>query len=175
MLYQDLIIKEDKGIYTALFDSLKDTNVDNLGQKYVTAQKLDSRFSFENNIKDCLFDSFDTACDVLLAKYLAKWSHLINGIEKSQTLPDGATSYTVTDSKTNGTDKQGVSAYDSDDIVTDNQNTSDTSANGTTTIYTLTGSEFLLNLYKNNGIYDIINTDIRKTLFRNVNILERRY
>lgn len=170
MLYQDLIIQDDKGIYTALLDKLGSNNIVN---DTITAQKLDTRFSFENNLKDCLFDSLDNAVDVLIAKYSSKWNKLLSAYNNK--LPDGATSYTLTNSKQNANNTNNISAYDSSDLLPDSGTNSDSSVNVDETKYTLTGKQLILNLYNNVNIYDIINADIRKTLFRNVQILDKEY
>ena len=170
MLYQDLIIQDDKGIYTALLDKLGSNNIVN---DTITAQKLDSRFSFENNLKECLFDSLDVASDVLIAKYNSKWNKLLSSYNNK--LPDGATSYTLTNSKQNANNTNNISAYDSSDMLPDSGTNSDSSANVDETQYTLKGKQLILNLYNNVNIYDIINADIRKTLFRNVQILDKEY
>lgn len=170
MLYQDLMIQDDKGIYTALLDKLGSNNIVN---DTITAQKLDARFSFENNLKECLFNSLDVASDVLVAKYSSKWNKLLNAYNNK--LPDGATSYTLTNSKQNANNINNISAYDSNDLLPDSGSNSDSSANADETQYTLTGKQLILNLYNNVNIYDIINADIRKTLFRNVQLLEKEY
>lgn len=170
MLYQDLIIQDDKGIYTALLDKLGSNNIVN---DTITAQKLDSRFSFENNLKECLFDSLDKASDVLVARYSFKWSKLMASF--TSTIPDGASNYTVTNSKQNVNNTNSISAYDSDDLLKDSGANSDATGTTSTTIYDLSGQELILNLYSNANIYDIINTDIRKTIFRNVQILDKEY
>ena len=163
MLYQDMVISEDRGIYSALFDGLKNSGFTDLGNQYITAQKLDARFAFENNLKECYFKTFQQAVDVLIGKYYNKWSNLISGVLKSN-LPNGAS--TVTETKSTGKNTNNVSAYDSESLVTDSGNNSE--ANTTTTVTDITGTQFIMNLYKNNTVYDIINTDIRRTLFRNI-------
>lgn len=168
MLYQDLVMSEDRGIYTALFDNLKDSGITDLGSQYMTAQKLDARFSFENNLKECYFKTFQQAVDVLVAKYYNKWTNLINGILKSD-LPSGAS--TITKTKSQGKNTNNVSAYDSDSLVTDSGKDSEVTTTTTTT--DITGTQFIMNLYKNNTVYDIINKDIRRTLFRNIYDLEQ--
>lgn len=168
MLYQDLIVQDDKGIYTALLDKL---GSDDIVNNTITAQRLDARFSFENNLKECLFDSLDNAVDVLLAKYSSKWTKLLSAYNNK--LPDGATSYTLTNSKQNANNTNNISAYDSSDMLPDSGSNSDSSVNSDDTQYTLTGKQLILNLYNKVNIYDIINTDIRKTLFRNVQILDQ--
>lgn len=163
MLYQDMVISEDRGIYSALFDGLKDSGITDLGNQYITTQKLDARFAFENNLKECYFKTFQQAVDVLIGKYYNKWSNLISGVLKSN-LPNGAS--TVTETKSTGKNTNNVSVYDSESLVTDSGN--DSEANTTTTVTDITGTQFIMNLYKNNTVYDIINTDIRRTLFRNI-------
>lgn len=170
MLYQDLIVQEDKGIYTALLAKL---GSDDIVNNTITAQRLDARFSFENNLKECLFDSLDNAVDVLLAKYSSKWTKLLSAYNNK--LPDGATSYTLTNSEQSANNTNNISAYDSSDMLPDSGSNSDSSVKGDDTQYTLTGKQLILNLYTKVNIYDIINTDIRKTLFRNVQILEQEY
>lgn len=168
MLYQDLIVQDDKGIYTALLDKL---GSDDIVNNTITAQRLDARFSFENNLKECLFDSLDNAVDVLLAKYSSKWTKLLSAYNNK--LPDGATSYTLTNSEQSANNTNNISAYDSSDMLPDSGSNSDSSVNSDDTQYTLTGKQLILNLYNKVNIYDIINTDIRKTLFRNVQILDQ--
>lgn len=170
MLYQDLTIKDNKGIYAALLDKLGSNNI---ATDTITAQKLDTRFSFENNLKECLFDDLDNAANVLVARYSFKWSKLMAAF--SSTIPDGASNYTVTNSKQNVNNTNSISAYDSDDLMQDSGANSDATGNTNTTVYNLSGQELILNLYSNNNIYDIINTDIRKTLFRNIQILDKEY
>lgn len=168
MLYQDLIVQDDKGIYTALLDKL---GSDDIVNNTITAQRLDARFSFENNLKECLFDSLDNAVDVLLAKYSSKWTKLLSAYNNK--LPDGATSYTLTNSEQSANNTNNISAYDSSNMLPDSGSNSDSSVNSDDTQYTLTGKQLILNLYNKVNIYDIINTDIRKTLFRNVQILDQ--
>lgn len=170
MLYQDLTIKANKGIYTALLDKLGSNNI---ATDTITAQKLDTRFSFENNLKECLFDNLDNAANVLIARFSFKWSKLMAACSSS--IPDGASNYTVTNSKQNVNNTNSISAYDSDDLLKDSGANSDATGNTSTTVYDLQGQELILNLYSNVNIYDIINTDIRKTLFRNIQILDKEY
>lgn len=170
MLYQDLTIKDNKGIYEALLDKLGSNNI---ATDLITAQKLDTRFSFENNLKECLFDDLDNAADVLVVKFSSKWSKLMLAFNAA--IPDGASNYTVTNSKQNVNNTSSISAYDSDDLLKDSGTNSDASGNTSTTVYDLSGQELIYNLYSNNNIYDIINTDIRKTLFRNIQILDKEY
>lgn len=170
MLYQDLTIKANKGIYTALLDKLGSNNI---ATDTITAQKLDTRFSFENNLKECLFDDLDNAANVLIARFSFKWSKLMAAF--SSNIPDGASNYTVTNSKQNVNNTNSISAYDSDDLLKDSGANSDAAGNTDTTVYDLKGQELILNLYSNVNIYDIINTDIRKTLFRNIQILDKEY
>lgn len=170
MLYQDLTIKANKGIYAALLDKLGSNNI---ATDLITAQKLDTRFSFENNLKECLFDDLDNAADVLVVKFSSKWSKLMAAFSSS--IPDGASNYTVTNSKQNVNNTNSISAYDSDDLLKDSGANSDATGNTSTTVYDLKGQELILNLYSNANIYDIINTDIRKTLFRNIQILDKEY
>lgn len=170
MLYQDLTIKDNKGIYAALLDKLGSNNI---ATDLITAQKLDTRFSFENNLKECLFDDLDNAADVLVVKFSSKWSKLMAAFNAA--IPDGASNYTVTNSKQNVNNISSISAYDSDDLLKDSGANSDATGNTSTTVYDLSGQELILNLYSNANIYDIINTDIRKTLFKNIQILDKEY
>lgn len=170
MLYQDLTIKANKGIYTALLDKLGSNNI---ATDTITAQKLDTRFSFENNLKECLFNDLDNAATVLVASYNFKWSKLMAAFNAA--IPDGASNYTVTNSKQNVNNTNSISAYDSDDLLKDSGANSDATGNTNTTVYDLSGQELILSLYSNSNIYDIINTDIRKTLFRNIQILDKEY
>ena len=47
--YEELVQKNDAGIYTLLLDQLKNDDL-KLANAYVTSQRLDARFSFENNL-----------------------------------------------------------------------------------------------------------------------------
>ena len=165
--YEQNALAENHGIYTALFDSLRDSGVSDLTNQYVTAQKLDARLAFENNTKELLFDNFQTACDVLLAKYYSKWVNLIKGVLKSN-LPAGASTITETKNSGGNTTTNNVSAYDTSDLIPNDSTTVDNNQTITTTSTDITGTQFILNLYKNGSIYDIINEDIRHTLFSNV-------
>lgn len=165
--YEQNALAENHGIYTALFDNLRDSGVSDLTNQYVTAQKLDARFAFENNQKELLFDNFQLACDVLLAKYYSKWVNLIQGVLKSN-LPAGASTITETKNSGGSTTTNNVSAYDTSDLIPNDSSTIDNDQTVTTTTTDITGTQFILNLYKNSSIYDIINADIRHTLFSNV-------
>ena len=66
--YEELVQKNDTGIYTLLLDQLKNDDF-KIANAYVSSQRLDARFSFENNLKECLFDDLTKAVDVLIAKY----------------------------------------------------------------------------------------------------------
>lgn len=165
--YEQNALAENHGIYTALFDSLRDSGVSDLTNQYVTAQKLDARFAFENNTKELLFDNFQTACDVLLAKYYTKWVNLIEGVLKSN-LPAGASTITETKNSGGNTTTNNTSAYDTSDLIPTDSTTVDNNQTITTTTTDITGTQFIMNLYKNSSIYDIINADIRHTLFSNI-------
>lgn len=165
--YQQNALIENHGIYTALFDSLRDSGVNDLTNQYVTAQKLDARFAFENNQKELLFDNFQLACDVLLAKYYTKWVNLIQGVLKTN-LPAGASTITETKNSGGSTTTNNVSAYDTSDLIPNDSSTINNNQTVTTTTTDITGTQFIMNLYKNSSIYDIINADIRHTLFSNI-------
>ena len=165
--YEQNALAENHGIYTALFDSLRDSGVNDLTNQYVTAQKLDARFAFENNQKELLFDNFQLACDVLLAKYYTKWVNLIQGVLKTN-LPSGASTITETKNSGGSTTTNNVSAYDTSDLIPNDSSTIDNNQIVTTTTTDITGTQFIMNLYKDSSIYDIINADIRHTLFSNV-------
>lgn len=166
MIYQDLVKQDDGGIYTILLDSLKNSEIE-LSNSYVTAQRLDARFAFENNLKECYFNDLTKAVDVLIAKYYDKWNHLITSVLKSE-LPTGVSSITKT-ANTGGTvTTNKISAYDSNDLIPDDSSSVDNDQTITTTTTDITGTQFIMSIYKNNVIYDIINTDIRRTLFTNI-------
>ena len=167
MIYQDLVAQQDgAGIYTLLLDKLQNSGL-KLSNAYVTAQRLDARFSFENSEKDCLFDDLTKAVDVLIAKYYGKWTKLINGI-LNDNLKDGATQTTVYNGTGNNNQTNTVSAYDSDDLLKDSGLTSNSTQDYTSKVYSLTGQVLIQNLYTNNIVYDTINTDIRHTLFNQI-------
>ena len=164
--YEELVQKNDTGIYTLLLDQLKSDDF-KLANAYVTSQRLDARFSFENNLKECLFDDLTKAVDVLIAKYYGKWSKLITGILNNN-LKDGATQTTVYNGTGNSDQTSTVSAYDSDDLLKDSGLTATTKQDYTSKVYSLSGQALIQSLYTNNIVYDTINTDIRHTLFNQI-------
>lgn len=166
MIYEDLVKQEDAGIYTLLLDKLQNSGL-TITNAYVTAQRLDARFSFENNQKDCYFDDLTKAVDVLIATYYNKWLHLVNAFENGL-LSDGASSKTVYNGSGTGENKNNISAYDSDDLVSDSSLTTNTKQDYTNTVYDLTGQELIKDVYSNNFVYDTINSDIRHTLFNQI-------
>lgn len=166
MIYEDLVKRDGTGIYTKLLDRLKDDAV-KLTNSYVTATNLDARFSFENNQKECLFDNLVSAVDVLIATYYGKWTKLINGL-LNDNLQDGATQTTVYAGSSNNSSINSISAYDSDDLLKHSGLTADTKQGYTSSVYSLNGQMLMQNIYSNNIVYDIINADIRHTLFRQV-------
>lgn len=164
--YEELVQKNDVGIYTLLLDQLKSDDF-KLANAYVTAQRLDARFSFENNLKECLFDDLTKAVDVLIATYYGKWSKLITGI-LNDNLKDGATQTTVYNGTGNSDQTNTVSAYDSDDLLKDSGLTTNNKQDYTSKVYSLTGQVLIQSLYTENIVYDTINTDIRHTLFNQI-------
>ena len=164
--YEKLVQKDDAGIYTLLLDQLKSDDF-KIANAYVTAQRLDARFAFENNLKECLFDDLTNAVDVLIAKYYGKWSKLITGI-LNDNLKDGATQTTVYNGTGNSDQTNTVSAYDSDDLLKDSGLTANTKQDYTSKVYSLNGQVIIQSLYTNNVVYDTINTDIRHTLFNQI-------
>ena len=166
MIYEDLVKQEDAGIYTLLLDKLQNSGL-TIANSYVTAQRLDARFAFENNQKDCYFDDLTKAVDVLIATYYNKWLHLVNAFENGL-LSDGASSKTVYTGSGSGENKNNISAYDSDDLVSDSSLTTNTKQDYTNTVYDLTGQELIKDVYSNNFVYDTINNDIRHTLFNQI-------
>lgn len=167
MIYQDLVAQQDgTGIYTLLLDKLQNSGL-KLSNAYVTAERLDARFTFENSEKECHFDDLTKAVDVLIAKYYGKWTKLINGI-LNDNLKDGATQTTVYNGTGNNNQTNTVSAYDSDDLLKDSGLTSNSTQDYTSKVYSLTGQVLIQNLYTNNIVYDTINTDIRHTLFNQI-------
>ena len=166
MIYEDLVKQEDAGIYTLLLDKLQNSGL-TIANAYVTAQRLDARFAFENNQKDCYFDDLTKAVDVLIATYYNKWLHLVNAFENGL-LSDGASSKTVYTGSGSGENKNNISAYDSDDLVSDSSLTTNTKQDYTNIVYDLTGQELIKDVYSNNFVYDTINSDIRHTLFSQI-------
>ena len=166
MIYENLVKQEDAGIYTLLLDKLQNSGL-TIANAYVTAQRLDARFSFENNQKDCYFDDLTKAVDVLIATYYNKWLHLVNAFENGL-LSDGASSKTVYTGSGSGENKNNISAYDSDDLVSDSSLTTNTKQDYTNIVYDLTGQELIKDVYSNNFVYDTINNDIRHTLFNQI-------
>ena len=94
MIYDDLVKQQDgAGIYTLLLDKLQNSGL-KLSNAYVTAERLDARFTFENSEKESYFDDLTKAVDVLIATYYNKWLHLVNTYENGQ-LEDGASTKTI--------------------------------------------------------------------------------
>lgn len=166
MIYEDLVKQDDAGIYTLLLDKLQNSGL-TIANAYVTAQRLDARFAFENNQKDCYFDDLTKAVDVLIATYYNKWVHLVNAFENGL-LSDGASSKTVYTGSGSGENKNNISAYDSDDLVSDSSLTTNTKQDYTNIVFDLTGQELIKDVYSNNFVYDTINSDIRHTLFSKI-------
>lgn len=166
MIYEDLVKQDDVGIYTLLLDKLQNSGL-TIANAYVTAQRLDARFAFENNQKDCYFDDLTKAVDVLIATYYNKWLHLVKAFENGL-LSDGASSKTVYTGSGSGENKNNISAYDSDDLVSDSSLTTNTKQDYTNIVYDLTGQELIKDVYSNNFVYDTINSDIRHTLFSKI-------
>ena len=135
MIYQDIVKQDDMGIYTALLDKLQDSKL-KIAESYVTAQRLDARFAFENNLKECNFKDFNSAVDVLIAKFYTKWVHIFDIFENAN-LENGATQTTVYNATSNGNSKSQVSAYDSTELVDDSCLTSDSKQNYTSSVYNL--------------------------------------
>lgn len=165
--YEDTCLSENHGIYTALFDDLKDSGATDLLNSYITAVKLDERFAFENNDKEMLFPNFQIACDVLIARFYVKWNNLIQGVLKTN-LPNGASTMTETKNSGGQTTTNNISAYDTSDLIPNDSTNVDNDQTVTTTTTDITGTQFIMTLYKNGSIYDIINTDIRHTLFSHI-------
>ena len=168
MIYQDIVKQDDMGIYTALLDKLQDSKL-KIADSYVSAQRLDARFAFENNLKECNFNDFNSAVDVLIAKFYTKWAHLFETFENGS-LASGASQTTVYNGSSNGKSKSQVSAYDSTELIDDTGLTSDSEQNYTSSVYNLSGQQLIQSIYTNNFVYDTINTDIRHTLFNQVYI-----
>lgn len=164
--YEELVTTTKTGIYTMLLDKLKDDNF-KLANSQVTAGRLDTRFAFENNEKECWFDNLNKAVDVLIAKYYDKWIKLIDSF-LNDNLKNGATQTTVYNGSTNNDSTNSISAYDSDDLLKDSGLTADTKQDYTSSVYSLNGQILIQNLYTNNLVYDTINTDIRHTLFNQI-------
>lgn len=168
MIYQDIVKQDDMGIYTALLDKLQDTKL-KIADSYVSAQRLDARFAFENNLKECNFKDFNSAVDVLIAKFYTKWVHLFETFENGS-LASGASQTTVYKGSSNGNSKSQVSAYDSTELIDDTGLTSDSKQTYTSSVYNLSGQQLIQSIYTNNFVYDTINTDIRHTLFNQIYI-----
>ena len=124
-------------------------------------------FQINNNDKEMLFPNLQAACDVLIARFYAKWNNLIQGVLKTN-LPSGASTITETKNSGGQTTTNNTSAYDTTDLVPNDSTNIDNDQTVTTTTTDITGTQFILSLYKNGSIYDIINTDIRHTLFSQI-------
>ena len=112
-------------------------------------------------------DLFLIDCYLNIYGYFILKSLTIQGVLKSN-LPAGASTITETKNGGGSTTTNNVSAYDTSDLIPNDSTTIDNNQTVTTTTTDITGTQFIMNLYKNGSIYDIINSDIRHTLFSNV-------
>ena len=83
-------------------------------------------------------------------------------------MPAGASTITETKNSGGSTTTNNVSAYDTSDLIPNDSIKVDNDQTVTTTTTDITGTQFIMNLYKDSTIYDIINADIRRTLFSNI-------
>lgn len=155
MLYSETT----KDIYQQLFNlphfDLKLTN------DLVTVDFLDKKFSFQNDSKELLLTDLSLAAKIIVAKYYDKWNTYISTV-LSKNLPVGETTITETDANSN----DNVAAMDSPtNIPVSGQ---DAHSKVTTTVSTAKNVGYLLGVYQKYSIYDMIDTDIRRTLFLNV-------
>lgn len=169
MLYKD--VASERGIYTVIFDDLKVSDLDDLTNDYVKASDLDARFLYENGLKDIEFTNLVQYLPILKAKFYHKWASLIK--VQSNLDKNGTSNITKTVNGGNIQQNNNISAYDSEDLLTDTQTETTDNTTQTVTKSSLDGTRFIMSTYKNNYVYDIINTDIRRTLFRNVYNMER--
>lgn len=157
MLYSE--VAQNDGIYKQLFAlphfELPITN------DVVTVDFLDKKFLFQNANKDLQLPNLQVAAQIVAAKYYDKWNTYIKAV-LSKNLPNGETTTT----ETTGTTNNNVSAMDAPTSVPVNGQDLHTST--TTTVNSAQNTSFLLNLYQKYSIYDMIDTDIRRTLFLNV-------
>ena len=132
-----------------------------LTNSLVTIDFLDKKFSYQNANKELLLDDLSLAAQIIVAKYYDKWNTYISTV-LSKNLPVGET--TTTESVANSNDN--VTAMDSPtNIPVSGQ---DAHSKVTTTVATAKNVGDLLSVYQKYSIYDMIDTDIRRTLFLNV-------
>lgn len=171
MIYQNLVSQNGSGgIYTALLSKLSNSTL-NLTNSYVTAQRLDARFAFENNSKECYFEDINNAVDVLLAKFYTKWEHLFSAFENDK-LETGASQTRVYSGSTNASSKSQISAYDTTELIDDSGLTNAGTTNYNSSEFSLTGQQLIQTIYTNNVVYDTINSDIRHTLFSQIYVVK---
>lgn len=132
-----------------------------LTNSLVTIDFLDKKFSYQNDGKELLLTDLSLAAQIIVAKYYDKWNTYISTV-LSKNLPVGET--TTTESVANSSDN--VAAMDSPtNIPVSGQ---DAHSKVTTTVATAKNVGDLLSVYQKYSIYDMIDTDIRRTLFLNV-------
>lgn len=161
MLYKDFV--GSGGIYSAIFavDGIQDKLP--LINDVVTVESLDAKFMYQNSQKEVnegLIDLSNTV-KIILAKYFDKWTNYADVLLK-ENKPLGTT--TTVNSTMN--QKAQTSAMDSAELIDTDGSKSD-SETTQTTISQRDRTQYLTT-YQRYSIYDMIDTDIRRLLFKNV-------
>lgn len=171
MKYNELI--EDKGIFNYL-NELKPLPFNDV----VTPDQIDFAFTFTSGnmvlsqstvsmfIKYGADETLKRTAGVLYALFSKKWGQLYNAFidelplnsSQRETLKDNNTLIESVD--------HNVSAYDSDDLVKDNQDSTNNTTNHSYTKDTISMNalESNINILQDNYIYDIIFNDIRSVI-----------
>lgn len=155
MLYSE----STENIYHQLY-SLPNFNL-KLTTDLVTVDFLDKKFLFQNANKELQLSDLNLAAQIISAKFYDKWDTYINAV-LSKNLPQGDTTTT----ETSASSSDNVAAMDSPDNVP--VSGQDAHSKVTTTVAGAKSVGDLLTLYQKYSIYDMIDTDIRRTLFLNV-------
>lgn len=165
MIYSDFV--NGSGIYQIL---AKNENFKlPIFNQITTPVNLDNSFMFHNGNKEVCEGITDltTAASILMVDFYNKWDNYIKTVLNSSALLGGGNS-TVSKQSGTITNANQVSAYDSEEFVNDSQTTQTNNITNSTTATSISDLQELLTLYNNNEVYDIINMDIRKTLFGSV-------
>lgn len=161
MIYKDFV--ESSGIYSAIFavDGIQDKLP--LINDVVTVESLDAKFMYQNSQKEVnegLID-LDSTVKIILAKYFDKWANYADVLLK-ENKPLG----TITTVNSTMNQKAQTSAMDSAELIDTDGSKSD-SETTQTTISQKDRTQYLTT-YQRYSIYDMIDTDIRRLLFKNV-------
>lgn len=172
MTYNDFI--KDKGIFTYL-DEIQPFPFD----KVVTPAEMDRAFQFKYgemnvtqtvvtmNIKYGSDETLQRCASVFHTMFKNKWDRLYNAFIDDLPLSVSKRETLKEDNTLNGAVNHNVSAYDSNDLVADNQDKTDNTTNHNYTKDTVSYNALLRNIkaLEDDYIYGIMFSDIKESLF----------